>query len=60
MKAIYKREMNIDYSIELFNKAMRFFINESHIIFINKYGYADREDLKWQAYTNDYYKFHNN
>lgn len=57
---IYKREMNIDYSIELFNKAMRFFINESHIIFINKYGYADREDLKWQAYTNDYYKFHNN
>lgn len=54
---IYKRELDIPCNDEIYSKAMKFFINESHILFKYKYNYADNVDLDWTAYTNDYYKF---
>ena len=55
---IYKRELNIDFSKEIYNQAMRFFINESHILFLNKYNYGKNEYL-WLPYSTDYFKYHN-
>ena len=54
---IYNRELDRDYDEVVYNRAMRFFINEAHILFTNKYGYADNLDLKWSSYTDEYYKF---
>lgn len=54
---IYKRELKKEYNDEIYSKAMKFFINESHILFLNKYKYVEDENLKWKPYTNEYYKF---
>jgi len=53
---IYKRELNKEYNDEIYSKAIKFFINESQILFINKYNYAE-ESLKWEPYTDEFYKF---
>lgn len=53
---IYKREMNKNYNLVIFNKAMRFLQNEMHIIFIEKYNYKIKEEDKWIPYTNEYFK----
>ena len=55
---IYQRELGIKYNKEIFNKAMRFFINESHIIFINKYSYEHMDQVSWKPYSNEYYSEH--
>ncbi len=55
---IYKRELNKEYNDEIYSKAIKFFINESQILFINKYNYAE-ESLKWEPYTDEFYKFFN-
>ena len=39
--------------------AMRFFINESHIIFKYKYAYHNSEIL-YEPYSEDYFKYHKN
>lgn len=52
---IYKRELNKEYNLVIFNKAMRFLTNELHIVFINKYQYDIPCDQKWKAYTNNYF-----
>lgn len=54
---IYKRELDMEYTEEIYNKCMKFFINESHLLFVNKYGYADDDNLKWEPYTDEYYNF---
>lgn len=54
---IYKRELNIDYDNEVYEKAMKFFINESNILFLNKYNYQEDNNLKWKSYTDEYYNF---
>ena len=55
---IYDYYFDIKYSKEIFDKAMRFFINESHIVFINKYCYKDMGKVKWTPYTREYYNYH--
>lgn len=54
---IYERELGVKYNPEVYKKVMRFFINESHILFINKYNYDIEECLKWQPYTSEFFKY---
>jgi len=52
-------ENNLSFDNKELNKVMRLIINESHIIFLNKYNYHQNIHY-WKPYTTDYYKYHSN
>lgn len=55
---IFSREFGREYDDEIDTWAARFYKNESHILFINKYNYAT-DDQSWTPYTDEFYKFYN-
>lgn len=56
---ILDREFNKKYDNKIDTYAARLYKNEAHILFINKYNYANNDDRKWEPYTQEFFKYYN-
>lgn len=56
---IYYREFGKDYDEYIDTCAARFYKNESHILFINKYDYAKDKRGNWKPYSDEFFKYYN-
>ena len=52
------REFKQEYDSKIDICAARLYKNEAHILFINKYKYADNDDRKWRPYTREFFNYY--
>ena len=55
---ILSREYNKEYDSKIDTYAARLYKNEAHILFTNKYKYANKDQKQWKPYTEEFYNYY--